>query len=116
MIAEDHSLPAGFEALEPYVSYWAVPGTQERRERREAASMAIINDFYEAILPLAGDAIRSLEGRDMRALEGAELRLMQLLLALAHVSMATELHRQPRAPFTPYPHHVRLVEGPRILG
>lgn len=116
MTAADLSLPAGFEALEPYVAYWAAPGTQERRERREAASMAAIEDFYAAILALAPEAIRSLEGRDMAALEGAELRLMNLLLALAHVSMATELHRQPRAPFTPYPHHVRLVEAPRILG
>ncbi len=112
----DRSLPAGFEALEPHVAYWAAASAQQRRGAREAASMEEIEAFYTAMLALAPEAIRSLEGRDMRDLEGAPLRLMQLLLALAHVSMATELHRQPRAPFTPYPHEVRLVEGPRILG
>lgn len=115
-MSADRSLPPGFEALEPYVAYWAAASAQERRERREAASMEEIETFYAAMLARAPEAIRVLEGRDMRDLEGAPLRLMQLLLALAHVSMAVELHRQPRAPFTPYPHEVRLVEGPRILG
>lgn len=78
--------------------------------------MEVITDFYEALVPVAGDAIRHLEACDLRDLHGPDLRLMQLLLALAHVSMAVELHRQPRAPYTPFPHEVRLVEGPGLLG
>ncbi|MCB2050817.1 MAG: hypothetical protein KDE63_05240 [Novosphingobium sp.] len=112
----DTTLPAGFESLQPFVRYWAVPGVQERRERREEASMEEITEFYDAMLEKAESAIKLFEGRDLGALEGAELRLMQLLLALAHASMATELHRQPRAPHTPYPHNVRLVKGPPLFG
>lgn len=110
------TLPQGFEALEPYVEYWSVGSTQERRERRESQPMEVINDFYHALLPLAPNAIGYLESKDMNELEGPDLRLMQLVLALAHVSMATELHKQPRAPHTPYPHSVRLVEGPKLFG
>ncbi|WP_374413720.1 hypothetical protein [Novosphingobium colocasiae] len=109
-------LPAGFEALEPFVGYWAVAGVQERRERRENAPMEDIETFYNAMLALAPQAIAHLEGRQMVDLEGADRTLMELLLALAHASMATELHRQPRAPFTPWPHEVRLVEAPAIFG
>ncbi|WP_159872202.1 hypothetical protein [Novosphingobium sp. 9U] len=107
-------LPA-FAALEPFVDYWAVPGTQARRERREAASMAEISAFYTAMLEVARDAIRHLEGRALDELPPEDVRLMELLLALAHASMATELHGQPRAPHTPYPHDVRLVEGVRLF-
>lgn len=110
------ALPAGFEPLEPFVAYWAVKGTQERRERRENASMDEIEAFYNAMLALAPQAIALFEGRSLADLEGAERTLMELLLALAHASMATELHRQPRAPFTPWPHDVRLVEAPALFG
>lgn len=109
-------LPEGFEPLEPFVATWAVRGTQERRERRENASMAEIEAFYQAMLALAPQAIAHLEGRALVDLEGPDRTLMELLLALAHASMATELHRQPRAPFTPWPHEVRLVEAPALFG
>lgn len=112
----ESTLPAGFESLEPFVQYWAVPGVQERRERREAASMEEITEFYDAMLAKAESAIKLLEGHDLSTLEGPDLRLMQLVLALAHASMATELHGQPRAPHTPYPHNVRLVKGPPLFG
>lgn len=109
-------LPEGFEALEPFHAYWGVPGTQERRERRESASMADIVAFYDVIIELAPAAMKHLEAFQLDAMPPASARLMELVLALAHVSMATELHGQARAPHTPFPHGVRLVKPPVHFG
>ncbi len=110
------ALPDGFEALAPFQRYWGVATTQLRRERREAASMAEITAFYDVMLALAPAAIAHLEAFPLDAMPPASGRLMELLLMLAHVSMATELHGQPRAPHSPYPHGVRLVQGPAYFG
>jgi hypothetical protein len=112
----DRVLPEGFEPLEPFQAYWGVPTTQERRERREAAAMEDIERFYAAMLAQAPAAIAHLKAFALDAMPATSARLMELLLALAHVAMATELHGQPRAPFTPYPHNVRLVQGPAYFG
>lgn len=110
------ALPSGFKDLEPFVQYWAAEETQERRARRERLSMDEIRAFYDPMLAKAEAAIAHLEGKALDRLEGADLRLMQLLLALAHASMSVEVHRQARAPNTPYPHKVTLVEGPTLFG
>jgi hypothetical protein len=112
----DHVLPEGFSELEPFVAYWAVPGCQERRERREAATMEEIRAFYGPMLARAPDAIAYLEPLPMADLADDAKRLMELVLALMHASMAIELHGQPRAPYSPYPHGVKLVSGPALFG
>lgn len=110
------ALPKEFAALAPFRAYWSVPTTQERRDRREAASMEDILAFYETMLAHAPAAIKYLEPLPLSDMPPDATELMQLLLMLAHVSMATELHGQPRAPHTPYPHGVRLVSGPTYFG
>ncbi|MFW2829651.1 hypothetical protein [Sphingomonas sp. ID0503] len=112
----DDALPLGFEDLAPFQAYWGVGTIQERRDRREAASMAEITAFYEVMLARAPDAMKHLEAFPIDALPPAETRLYELVLMLAHVSMATELHGSPRAPNTPYPHGVRLVQAPALFG
>jgi len=112
----DKILPDGFEALESFQPYWGAMTTQERRERREAAQMAEIERFYAAMLDHAPAAIAHLKQFPLGAMPAPSGRLMALLLALPHAAMAIELHGQPRAPFTPYPHNVRLVQGPTHFG
>ncbi|MBB4631608.1 hypothetical protein [Sphingosinicella soli] len=109
-------LPQGFEELEPFQAYWGAPDTQTRRERREAATMDEIMAFYDVVLPLAPAAMKHLEDVSLDAMPPAEARLFELVLALAHVSMAVELHGAPRAPHTPYPHGVKLMNGPAHFG
>lgn len=109
-------LPDGFDALEPFLDHWGAAHTQTRRATREASTMEEITAFYDVILPLAPAAMKHLEGFAIDALPPAETRLFELVLALAHVSMATELHGQPRAPHTPYPHGVKLMHGPAHFG
>lgn len=110
------ALPAGFEDLEPFLDQWCLTGTQERHARRETASMEDIRRFYDAMLARAPDAIAFLEGKPFDGLADNERRLMQLLLALGHVAVAVEVHGQPRAPHTPYPHRVRLTQPSRYFG
>jgi hypothetical protein len=109
-------LPGGFEELEPFVDQWCLKGAQERHARRESASMEDIRRFYDAMLVKAPAAIAYLEGKPFDGLPDDEQRLMHLLLALGHVAVAVEVHGQPRAPHTPYPHRVRLTQPPRYFG
>jgi hypothetical protein len=110
------ALPAGFEDLAQFVDQWCLPGTQQRHARRETASMEDIRRFYDAMLAKAPAAIAFLDGKPFDALADDELRLMHLLLALGHVAVAVEVHGQPHAPHTPYPHRVRLTLAPRYFG
>jgi hypothetical protein len=109
-------LPAGFEDLERFVEEWCRPQTQQRHTCRETASMEDIRQFYDAMLAQAPAAIAFLDGKPFDRLADDELRLMYLLLALGHVAVAVEVHGQPRAPHTPYPHRVRLTQPPRHFG
>ena len=109
-------LPDGFEALLPFQPYWGVGTTQERRDRREAARMEEITAFYDVMLDHAPAAMQHLEPFSLEGMPSAEARLYELVLMLAHVAMATELHRQPRAPNSPYPHGVKLVQASALFG
>ena len=115
-MGDARKLPAGFDDLEPFVERWGLKGTQERHVRRETASMEDIRGFYDAMVARAPDAIAFLEGKPFDGLAEDERRLMDLLLALGHVAVAVEVHGQPRAPHTPYPHRVRLSNPPRYFG
>ncbi len=117
-VASEALLPPGFETLEPFVAYWARKTTNERWDQRARAPMAEITAFYDAMYASAEDAIAWL---DTNHPLGAELpapaeRLAELLLALAHVAIAVEMHRQPRSPHTTFPHGIRVASGPWPLG
>jgi hypothetical protein len=109
-------LPAGFGDLEPFLDQWCLQTTQERHTRRETASMDDIRRFYDVMLAKAPSVIAFLDGKPFDTLTDEERRLMYLLLALGHVAVAVEVQGQPRAPHTPYPHRVRLTQGPRYFG
>jgi hypothetical protein len=109
-------LPGGFAELEPFLDQWCLKGTQERHARRESSSMADIRRFYDVMLSKAPAAIAFLDGKPFDGLTDDEQRLMYLLLALGHVAVAVEVHGQPRAPHTPYPHRVKLSRPPRYFG
>jgi hypothetical protein len=96
------ALPAGFEELEPFLDQWCLKGTQERHAHRENASMEDIRRFYDAMLAKAPAAIAFLDGKPFDG--------------LTDVAVAVEVHGQPRAPHTPYPHRVRLTQPPRYFG
>lgn len=110
------ALPSGFEPLEKFVAYWAGETTQIRWDRRSAASMDEIKCFYDAMLEHADAALSHLQPRPLDELDAEEGRLLRLLLSLASCAIAVELHGQPRAPFSPYPHGIRVLQGSAPFG
>jgi hypothetical protein len=109
-------LPTGFETLAKYVPRWSAATTQERWNQRAASSMEDIRGFYEAVLLKAEDALRLLDSRELASLSAAESALMRLLLSLASCAMAVELHDSPRAPYSPFPHGVSVIQGAQPYG
>jgi len=89
----DALLPAGFEALTPFVQFWAADTAAERAHCRDISDGASRADFYNAISELAPKALAHLDTKALHQLNESERRLMKLLLSFAHVSMAVELQR-----------------------
>ena len=108
---DSNALPDGFSDLLPFIPAWAGETAQQRWEIRERHSMPEIRAFYDAVLARAEDIIAHVDQFALTELPPASLRLFQLLLMLAQTAMAVELHGQPRAPHSPYPHKVRILRG-----
>lgn len=105
----ERTLPAGFEDLEPFVSYWAVAGQNERRHQRCDTTFEEIRRFYDAMLPRADAAMKHLADFPLRDMPGPEARLMRLVLSLAQASMAVEVQGSARVPHAPWPDTVRIL-------
>ena len=107
--AGERALPAGFEELEPFVSYWAVAGQNERRHQRCDTTLEEIRRFYDAMLPRADAAMQYLEAFPLRQMPGPEARLMRLVLSLAQASMSIEIQGGARVPHAPWPDTVKIL-------
>ena len=90
MSADKATLPAGFAALEPFVSIWAVNGSAKRAALRHLRNAEERQAFYEAAKDAFIPALDYLDDRPLSALDDAERRLMNLLLAFAHVTLAID--------------------------
>lgn len=109
-------LPKGFEHLSEFLDYWCVETSQERWIRRCEASMESLRRFYDVMLENAENALTHLDDFSLDQLPEAEKNLFLLLLALTNVSMAVELHGQPRAPHSPWPHGIKVLKGAAPYG
>ena len=87
-------LPAAFADLESLVP-WAVATEAERARKRRDSTMAEIQTFYDAILPRMEAIIDYLNPLPLENLPADAQCLMNLTLALAEVSTAVELFKQP---------------------
>lgn len=85
------TLPAGFEALTPFVAGWALETANGRLQRRLASSEAERVAFFEAAKPLLADGLAYLDQTPLDQFDDAQTRLMRLLLGFAHVSLAVEV-------------------------
>ena len=102
-------LPAGFEDLLEFVPDWVGETPQARWDIRAGKTMAEISRFYDALLARSESILEHVDRYPLDAMPPATLRLFRLQLALAHAAMSVELHKQPRAHNSPYPHQVRIV-------
>lgn len=83
-------LPTGFEALAPFAAKWAVEGTATRAALRGESTGAERQAFYDAGAPLLAAALDHLDATALADHDPAQKRLMNLMLSLAHVSLAIE--------------------------
>lgn len=105
-------LPEGFARLEPFVHRWALSGSAARAERRGASSREEREAFYEEGRALLGDALDHLDARGLHALDAADEKLMNLLLSLAHVSLAVELQKDSEAGHAELRQFMRITRSP----
>ena len=96
----DALLPAQFSALEPFVEGWCLDSEPERYAKRLASTMEEIQEFYEAIMPRAEEAIRYLEKLPLHDLPEDASRLLKLLYSLILMSFPVEIWKQPYIPDT----------------
>lgn len=100
-MTEAAQLPVAFQVLESFASAWALPTSDERMRKRMASSMAEIQAFYDALLPVTESALAHLDSFELAALPPAETRLFHLLLAGTEAALAVEVYRAPQLPLAP---------------
>ena len=106
------ALPEGFETLEPFVDSWSVEGAANRARRRLESTAADREAFFEAARDLAAPALELLDRKPLDQLDGREQRLMNLMLSLAHVSLAVEVQRDHEEFHARGARHVRITRAP----
>ena len=91
------SLPQEFSQLEAFVPEWAIEDGHERYVKRVNSSMDEIQAFYDAVFPLAEEAVAYVDKFDYaEPLPEDVANLRNLLYSLITVSLAVELWKQPR--------------------
>jgi len=93
-------LPAEFSDLERFVEDWCLDSEPERYAKRLASTMDEIQEFYDAVMPRAEDAIRYLEKFPLSDLPEDAFRLLKLLYSLILMSFPVEIWKQPYIPDT----------------
>jgi len=94
MMADDVSLPEGFESLEAFVADWAIADLPGRDAMRGKSTREQREAFYEAASALLEPALDYLDARPLASLSPPDERLMNLLLSLAHVALAEEIQHE----------------------
>src|SRR3546814_4733880 len=108
-LVEEPCLTTGFENLLELVQQWIGETAQELWDIRARSTLAEITRFYDVLLSRSEAILDHVETFPLDAMPAPTLRLFRLQLALAHAAMSVELHKQPRAHNSPYPHQVRIL-------
>jgi len=112
MSTSDTLLPAGFEALAPFVKFWAVDTAAERAHCRDSSDEASRVAFYSAVRDLVPKGLAYLDAKALNQLDEREQRLMRLILSFAHVSIAVELQREAEPKHARYRPYMRITRAP----
>lgn len=107
-MSETTTLPPAFVALEPFVAGWAHATNAARLEKRMTSSMAEIEAFYAAMLPLLEPALQHLDRFQLGALPASEDTLYRLVLAAGEAAVAVEIYRAPTLPLAPDASRVKV--------
>ncbi len=91
-------LPSEFSDLEPFAAKWCLATEQDRYMERLASSMEEMQAFYDAIFPVADEAMTYLDKFPLDDMPEDALNLLHLLYSLVMVSFPVEVWGQPRIP------------------
>jgi hypothetical protein len=103
-------LPGAFAELEPFAGRWCLETERERWAARVDSSIDEMQDFYDAILPRATDAIAYCDTFPLDDLPADAANLLRMIYSFVIVSFAVELWRQPFPPDTKGTAFERLSE------
>jgi hypothetical protein len=104
-------LPAGFEALEPFVTTWAVDGAHQRMQRRLDSEASEREAFFNAGKDLVPTALERLDGKAFDAFDEQEQRLMLLVLSMAHVAQAVEIQGDDEPGHARYARYITITRA-----
>lgn len=95
-------LPVAFSDLEIFLD-WALPSETQRRQKREASTMAEIRQFYDTMvakLPAVFEHFKAAEAKSggPDKVDDETKLLFTLMLAFADASLSIEVHRSPIVP------------------
>lgn len=107
-----HSLPAGFEALEPFVERWSISGAANRAQCRIESGEEDRVAFYNAAKDMAAPALALLDQKPLNELDDNEKRLMNLLLSLAQVSLAVEVQADAEPKHARFATFMKITRAP----
>jgi hypothetical protein len=96
-MTSENALPQGFEALEPFVGYWAAATLSDRDTRRLDSTEAQRVSFYDGARGLVAPAMDYLDSKPLADHDARDRRLMNLMLGLVHVALAVEAQRDGEA-------------------
>jgi hypothetical protein len=108
-------LPEGFAALEPFVDDWAIATSAARAARRDDSSAKEQEGFYQAAREFLDPALTLLDAKPLDKLDARERRLLDLMLTLAHVSIAVEVQRDFEPKHTVMRRYMRITRTPADL-
>ncbi len=104
-------LPAGFQALEPFVDGWAIDGANNRLQRRLNSEDSERTAFFQAGKDLVAPALDLLDRKSLTDLDAREERLMNLMLSLAHISLAVEVQRDDEPFHAKYARYINITRA-----
>ncbi|MDE8653321.1 hypothetical protein [Novosphingobium album (ex Liu et al. 2023)] len=106
------TLPEGFAGLEPFVAAWALEGSAARATWRGAAPVEDRKAFFAAAAGSLRPALDYLDAKGFAAFDADDQRLMNLMLSLAHVSLAEEMQCDAEAVHAGYRAFLPITRTP----
>jgi hypothetical protein len=104
-------LPAGFEALEPFVESWAIDGANNRLLARLDSQESDRVAFFNTGKDLVPAALDLLDKTPLGQFDEKEARLMKLVLSMAHVAPAVEVQKDHEPLHAKYARYITITRA-----
>ena len=104
-------LPTGFAALEPFMDRWLIKGANNRLQQRLNSEEGERISFFNAGKDLVPAALELLDQKALHELDEQEQHLMDLVLSLAHISLAVEIQRDDEPSHAESARHITITRA-----